>query len=186
MDLENLEESVRKSRAVVLTIAFTGISIYMGWFILQGQDISTSSSDWGSFGDFIGGVINPLIAFFAFYWLTISVLIQKRELSDTRQALIDSEKAQRKQAETSVLTAKLQSLNIQLEVLNTDINNLVQRRSLAIDKGHIGTAYRPVIDDLGRQLNLDDFLKEINPKIIDKNAKRDLLVKDIQALMKEM
>jgi hypothetical protein len=41
-----------------------------------------------------------LIALLAFYWLTQSVLIQKRELKDTKDALVDSSESQKQQVIT--------------------------------------------------------------------------------------
>jgi hypothetical protein len=47
--------------------------------------------------------LNPLVAFFAFYWLTESVRIQKKELSDTRSALQKTSEAQEEQAKLTLI-----------------------------------------------------------------------------------
>ena len=41
-------------------ISFTPLIFYLSHFA-TGQDYSTSKDDWGTFGDFIGGTINPII-----------------------------------------------------------------------------------------------------------------------------
>ena len=76
-------------------------TVYLVWFyFINNLPLSTDSSIWGTFGDFIGGILNPLIALLAFYWLTQSVLIQKTELSETQKVLKETEKAQKEQALT--------------------------------------------------------------------------------------
>jgi len=101
MNSDNLEKSISKSRWLVTILFLLIIGGYSVWFfIMKQQNLSTTSSDWGSFGDFVGGILNPLVAFSAFYWLTVSVLIQKEELSKTTMALIEASKAQKEQAKT--------------------------------------------------------------------------------------
>lgn len=101
MNTQTLEKAIIRSRWFVAAIFGITVGTYAIWFnFIQLQDISASSSDWGSFGDFVGGILNPLVAFSAFYWLTISVLIQKQELSETKIALVASSKALEEQALT--------------------------------------------------------------------------------------
>lgn len=101
MEVENIETSIKKSRLFMAIIFITTIGSYAGWFYFKHDtQISINSSSWGAFGDFVGGILNPLVAFSAFYWLTVSILIQKEELSKTTKALIEASKAQQEQAAT--------------------------------------------------------------------------------------
>ncbi|EJE52167.1 hypothetical protein PMI14_03145 [Acidovorax sp. CF316] len=77
-------------------------------------------SKWGQFGDFIGGFLNPLVAFAAFYWLTQSVKLQKKELVDTRAALEE-------QAEAAAASVRLQALVALYEVYDRDDDRFEQR-----------------------------------------------------------
>jgi len=61
--------------------------LYMLWFLYQGQTISTDTAHWGTFGDFVGGILNPVVAFFALLLLMISIGIQREELRATRDEL---------------------------------------------------------------------------------------------------
>ncbi|WP_205755155.1 hypothetical protein [Azotobacter chroococcum] len=124
MELENLELEVKRSRYFVLAAAVTPALLYLLWFVaVNDQKLSTDAARWGTFGDFVGGLINPLIAFFAFYWLTKSVLIQKTELSETKTALQETQRAQEAQARIALKTAQLQSLNIRLSAVNHKISH---------------------------------------------------------------
>lgn len=80
---------------------------YWVWFSLINnvEAAKTDPSRWGSFGDFIGGILNPVVAFLALFWLTRSIAIQREELRDTKIALEKSYEAQRQQA----ITAEKQS-----------------------------------------------------------------------------
>ena len=101
MPLKNLEQSINKSRKFVAVIFGLVITGYISWFLFYNNaPLSVKSSDWGAFGDFVGGILNPLVAFSAFYWLTVSVVIQKEELSKTTYALIEASNAQKEQAIT--------------------------------------------------------------------------------------
>ncbi|MEG8241300.1 hypothetical protein MKR66_16250 [Acinetobacter baumannii] len=49
--------------------------------------ITEAAQHWGTVGDFFGGILNPIFALFAFYWLTYSVRLQIKELAETRNEL---------------------------------------------------------------------------------------------------
>lgn len=62
----------------------------------------------GQIGDFLGGVMNPIVAFLALLWLRRGVLEQKEELRATKEALRDSAVAQDRQVRLSAITALVQ------------------------------------------------------------------------------
>lgn len=83
-----MEVHIRQARWVVGSAFALAFGAYLVNFsLVHNSGVSASQADWGQFGDFVGGLLNPLVAFFAFYWLTESVRIQKQELSATRAAL---------------------------------------------------------------------------------------------------
>jgi hypothetical protein len=54
---------------------------------------TTTSKDqdvWGQFGDFVGGLANPLIALFALLMLIRGIRLQREELAETRNELVES------------------------------------------------------------------------------------------------
>ena len=101
MTLEDIENAVKKSTYFAAIVIIAIPSSYFIWFYISNDyQLALDSGVWGSFGDFFGGILNPLIALLAFYWLTQSVLIQKRELKDTKDALVDSSESQKQQVIT--------------------------------------------------------------------------------------
>lgn len=95
-DLEKIESHIRLSLIVggVLIIVVLG-----SYFINFHKSVSNSNEVWGTFGDFVGGTLNPILAALAFYWLTASIRLQLKELKDTRKVLEDTALHQQKLAE---------------------------------------------------------------------------------------
>ncbi|MEQ9567132.1 MAG: hypothetical protein RLN85_15190 [Pseudomonadales bacterium] len=76
---------------VVLAVAFL---IYRKQFA---GDYSPSGSDWGQFGDYIGGVAGTLLAFATLIALVVALVVQATELEETRRALEDQVEASNNQ-----------------------------------------------------------------------------------------
>ena len=52
--------------------------VYAQWFKATLKfPLSTDPAGWGQFGDFIGGVLNPVCAYMAFVWLVRSYALQR-------------------------------------------------------------------------------------------------------------
>ena len=184
MDLELLAKDVTRSRNFVLVVAVFAPAVYGLWFfIVHDAPLSLHTGDWGAFGDFVGGLVNPLVAFFAFYWLTKSVLIQKEELSDTRSALVESQRAQERQAELAFVSAKLQSLNAELETVKDRLVAKLDYRNIIIQQGHSGHGYIPVMDMDGVPQSPQTLLTGLNPEIIDLEKKQEALLHEISKLV---
>lgn len=139
MDQEKLEKGVKIAKNISIAIIILVPFSYFFWFYLKNQQpISLNSTDWGAFGSFFGGVLSPVIAFFAFYWLTQSILIQKKELSETQNVLKATETVQKEQAITQekkrfedTFHSLLGQFNIVFESLN---ENMVIRQRPQVSK----------------------------------------------------
>ena len=187
MKLQKIESNIKATKLILLAVIGSSCISYTAWFyLINGQQLSISVSDWGSFGDFIGGIANPLIAFFAFYWLTQSVLIQKRELAETRKALLDSSESQKKQADIAFLSARLQTLNIHLMSINNEINSLFERRNIAIDNGYNGNIRINVMNDFGEICDPEQLIKDINQKIAKKCEIKSSIIDELNDIIKTM
>lgn len=129
MDQEKLEKGVKIAKNISIAVIFLVPLSYFCWFYLKNQQpISLNSADWGAFGSFFGGILSPVIALFAFYWLTQSILIQKKELSETQNVLKATENVQKEQAITQekkrfedTFHSLLNQFNIVFESLNETI-----------------------------------------------------------------
>lgn len=123
-DLRVLDERISLSKWLIIGFGIVLPIIYFSWFSYHSVPVSTQSGDWGTLGDFIGGILNPLIAFSAFYWLTKSVRIQKEELGQTRATLDDTLAAQSAQIKIAALTALISSATSEVDVLSTRLTYL--------------------------------------------------------------
>lgn len=122
--LDTIEKNIKVAQRVAVFLIVSVPLIYALWFgVFNNRVVSVEPGDWGTFGDFVGGLLNPVIAFFAFYWLTKSVQFQKEELFETRKALLESKDAQKEQAKYQLISAHLSALDTRLTVLQSDIEN---------------------------------------------------------------
>ena len=91
---DDVEESNKKLERLANGVLFVVLGIagfYLVWFIvIHGRPLSADPESWGQFGDYIGGLANPLIALFALLFLARGVQLQDRTLKVTRQELLES------------------------------------------------------------------------------------------------
>lgn len=90
-----------------LSLAFVGavatFLLFAYSYTFRGVDVGDEArAAWGQLGDFIGGILNPIVAGAALFWLTQSVRLQKEELAETRAELARSTEAQ---LDAALLTA---------------------------------------------------------------------------------
>jgi hypothetical protein len=97
-----------------------------GWWKVF-QNLSVDTGKWGTFGDYVGGILNPVIAAFAFYLIAKTYELQKRELEATRILLEVSTDAQKKQIKLAALTALLNSNLTRISLLESEKLSLLER-----------------------------------------------------------
>ncbi|MBD9354813.1 putative phage abortive infection protein [Methylomonas albis] len=115
--MNNKKSLLKKDVLSIVVVVVLSIFVIAQYVINFGTELSANNADWGTFGDYIGGTLNPVIAGFAFYWIIQSYRLQKDELSDTRKIL---------QYQNSVLNKQnFESTFFQLaSLLNEIIKNL--------------------------------------------------------------
>jgi len=128
-EAKSLQAEINRWKWGVAGAGLLAVVAYAAWFGWRhGLALADGPSTWGEFGDFLGGILNPLVAFAAFYWLTRSVQLQKRELEETRRALEESSEAQKAQAEQSRIAVRLDALVAANAMAGDDLIDLQQRR----------------------------------------------------------
>ncbi|MEQ1582511.1 MAG: hypothetical protein ABL862_08735 [Candidatus Nitrotoga sp.] len=88
---------------------------------------------WGAFGDYVGGILNPLVASFALYWLVTSVRLQKQELHETRVELAKAGRAQETQARMQLLSSQISGWSVRLKNVLCDIQSVRDDRNFVRD-----------------------------------------------------
>lgn len=103
-----------------------------GWWKVF-QNLSADTGNWGTFGDYVGGILNPVIAAFAFYLIRETYKLQKRELKLSTDALNDQVKLAALTALISTNLARIDFLNFEkTELLNALVvkPNAIDTRSI--------------------------------------------------------
>ena len=98
-ELDSLVMWVGYSPYLVAFVFFVLMEAYILAFVTNGW--SKSPESWGQFGDYVGGVLNPLVAVLALVAISTSVRLQRKELQETRSELKASKEAAQEQAKTA-------------------------------------------------------------------------------------
>lgn len=125
MEENKLTEVNDKDKAWLASIAGIMLVVVLIYFNQFGFDqLSNNQEVWGQFGDFIGGILNPVVAFAAFYYLWTSVRIQRKELAASTKALTENVTEQRELAKINKTAAHVQILTTRLNSIDSEITQL--------------------------------------------------------------
>jgi hypothetical protein len=81
------------------------------------EQILNAKAEWGQFGDFVGGALNPVVSLLALGGLVFTILLQQEAMIHSRKDTEATQKALSDQTKLSLETARLQSLVSALEVI---------------------------------------------------------------------
>lgn len=70
-----------------IVLFFTVVVAIFYWFNFRGSSFSSKPEDWGVFGDYMGGTLNPLLAFFSFMLLLLNLKLQREQLDNAEEQL---------------------------------------------------------------------------------------------------
>jgi hypothetical protein len=184
MTLEELSKRINRSLRFAQGLILLAVLAYaLNFALVHGARVSDSTADWGQFGDFLGGLLNPLLAFMAFYWLTQSILLQKEELAATKAALQDSARAQLAQERHVERTARINALSALLASHNNDI--AVSRSNMEFMATQIraqGAIYTPQ----GAQVSareVPNVMGGLERELLNSLASRRGVVAELQVLL---
>lgn len=160
---------------IILTVIY---SIQFGGGFSNRQDI------WGVFGDFFGGILNPLIALFALIWIIYGVRFQQEEFEKTRQHYNQISEKQQDQ----ISLQNFESLFFQLletkdrsiqDILCKNINdtkNIYTNHIAKLNMSNMGSFYN---DNNARQNGLEYKEKILNDIEKEKPIGKEAIRKNI-------
>lgn len=180
-ELSVLDATIKRANVGLGVLMVGVLAAYFFWFALKVKDpISQSSSNWGTLGDYFGGLINPLIGALTLYWLTKSVRAQKEELYATREALEESAQGQLHQVRLSALTALT-------TVIMTEVD--IQRSQLMFICNQMSSLQHSSIRNLeGSELTPDaakDLIASINKRISSRMLEQLMYEDEIKELLRQ-
>ncbi|WP_284451692.1 putative phage abortive infection protein [Methylophaga thalassica] len=137
--MKNLKEKLRSltsdqlfsSLALMFTVA-TGIVVivFVFYFMNFSGPLSSEHDRWGTFGDFVGGTLNPILSFFALIAILLTIILQSKELEATREELKRSATAQEK----SEASLKKQSEILSRQQFEQTFFSLLEQHNSALEK----------------------------------------------------
>lgn len=81
------DEYKQKAWILICVSIFFSIAIFTSYFLNFHGGVSLDNADWGTFGDFVGGILNPIFGFLGLIALLWTINLQIKELEATRQEL---------------------------------------------------------------------------------------------------
>jgi len=119
----------RRWRNRLLGGALIGIVIVIGSYFVHFRGLPFGTQEhWGQFGDYVGGLLNPIVALFALAALFQSIGIQQEELHATQTELAKAREIAAAQADHLTTQAKLDDLNRAAAALQVSIDEALNRR----------------------------------------------------------
>ncbi|EGR4675497.1 hypothetical protein C4G56_RS23480 [Vibrio parahaemolyticus] len=95
------EEWLVVSSILIIFISVIGIYTYN----FYAYEWSEHPEDWGTIGDYLGGILNPIISLLALVYLVKAYRSQKQELAETKNVLEQTERHNEKLADAQVSLA---------------------------------------------------------------------------------
>ncbi len=158
--MNNSDKSTKSDSNDINTKGFVAVlililSVVFGCYFFNFNDqLSDKNEVWGTFGDYVGGILNPVIASFAFYLIAKTYELQKDELKKTRELLEVSTVAQEKQLILAALTTSLSSTLTRIGVLSSEKYQIISE----LEPGLKDTMYK----FLKSGQTLSEFSRNIN------------------------
>lgn len=114
--------------AWILAIASTVVAcVFFVYFLKFHGALSTSNTDWGVFGDFVGGTLNPVLSFLGLIALLLTIVLQSKELESTR---VELERAASAQENTERVLKEQSNTQIKQQFEGTFFSLLEQHNKL--------------------------------------------------------
>lgn len=119
---------VIRTFVIVVIVAFVlAIFVTSMYFYNFNGNLSSSNGDWGTFGDFVGGSLNPIFAFLGLIALLLTIILQSKELQNSTNELARSTSALKKQGEL-LDKQNFENTFFQMVKLHNDIINAIDLR----------------------------------------------------------
>ena len=142
----------------LLSIAFS----LMGLVFVVAVHTQWKDKNFGTFGDFLGGVLNPILTFLSFMALLFTIILQQREIHSAKKDAIN---LQREKLEQRLSEERRQFENTFFQMLaihNTIVNSMDVDRGKSKNKLHGRDCFKHFRDlmlDAYKRASEDDELK---------------------------
>ncbi len=115
---EEFADKLVKVGAAAIIFALLVVAFYLVWF--SKHKVSIDPSDWGAFGDYIGGLVNPVVGLATVILVIFSINIQRRELRASLQEMKHANEAAARMSFEQSLFAWLGNYQMLLSSIKVD------------------------------------------------------------------
>ena len=112
------------------------LGLYIAYF--KNLSVTNDSATWGTFGDYLGGTLNPIISFLALIGLLYTIHQQAQEMQATREELKQAAEQQRQQVEQQ----SHQSEIFNLQQFESTFFSLLEQHNKAIERIDVESIYK--------------------------------------------
>jgi uncharacterized membrane protein len=125
--LEDLKWILRGAIGLLILALFAYFLYFSNLLFPDGSD---QHAVWGTFGDFMGGTLNPIFALFSLYAIIVTIKVQAKELELTRKAMNESNTAQQEQSDSF----RKQNISVKLQTFENTFFKLLEHHNGLIEK----------------------------------------------------
>ena len=114
----NITHPIRFITLILIITTIFAISVFLFYSSQFNGEFSKNQEIWGAFGDYVGGVLNPIFGYSALIVLLITLILQNNSLKIASKQLKNSEKElelTRNELENSINVLKQQNENTRIQ-----------------------------------------------------------------------
>lgn len=171
-------ETVVRWLAAILLLAICVLALVFYIYATHFSDVPAATDPraaWGQFGDYIGGTANPILALLTLSGVLLTVLLQVKQLQNSKQELMDSKRLvsqsnesqarsaseMAKQAKASKQSSDLLAVSFLLAQYRVELTSLGSQTLVASDPR------RARIDELeSREARLVSFMDGVYDQVV--------------------
>jgi hypothetical protein len=122
------KRSKKLSRALLFLYFLGLLGVLVTFIILKfyfsnfNGNLSTKHDVWGTFGDYVGGTLNPIFSFLSFIGLLITIVLQRKELAATQEEFTLTRE-----------NAEIQTEHFKLQAQKEDLHRMIKESSEKLD-----------------------------------------------------
>lgn len=129
-NVEKLEDLKWILRGAIGLLILALFAYFLYFSNLLFPDSSDQHAVWGTFGDFMGGTLNPIFALFSLYAIIVTIKVQAKELELTRKSMNESNTAQQEQSDSF----KKQNVSVKLQTFENTFFKLLEHHNGLVEK----------------------------------------------------
>jgi len=130
-----------KRPVLLILLASMAVVLIIGPYIfyhIDGWKVAGGPSNWGSFGDYLGGILNPLVGIVGVLLLYQTFALQRKELKQARKQFKRTSKALEKQTSYQLYKTEMDLYTSAVTKCDHDVDSLIRFSKMTLgDDSHL-------------------------------------------------